>query len=93
MTSYEAQALSFIQTFSAEHGYPPSLQEISHALGWKAKSGAHRVVDNLERDGLIRRKARRARGIEVVPQRVDLSAIPMDDLLLEIGRRQLAAVQ
>jgi SOS-response transcriptional repressor LexA len=66
LTRKQSAALDFVQGRLRETGIPPSFQEIADALGLKSKSGVHRLLSALERDGYIRRIKRRARCMEVV---------------------------
>jgi len=66
LTQRQLQLLRFIQTYVAEHGGPPSFDEMRAALKLKSKSGIHRLVSGLEERGYIRRLAYRARALEVV---------------------------
>ncbi len=56
----------FIRTYSAEHGYPPSVREIGAAVGLASPSTVHMHLKVLEEHGLIRRDSKKPRTIEVV---------------------------
>lgn len=56
----------FICTYSAEHGYPPSVREIGREVGLKSPSTVHMHLNSLEELGLIRRDPKKPRTIEVV---------------------------
>jgi repressor LexA len=68
MTTFEAaEAMTetvyrFVQTYLAEHGYPPSLREIG-AFVHLAPSGVARYLDRLEARGRLTRQVGQARGI------------------------------
>lgn len=58
--------LTFLNSYTEAHGYPPSFDEIRIALGLKSKSGVHRIITELEDRGAISRIADRGRSIEVL---------------------------
>lgn len=66
MTALAERTIEFIDAFVRENGYSPSYAEIGAAIGLRSKSGIHRVITELERDGRIRRLPTRWRAIEVV---------------------------
>ena len=41
LTAKQQKIYDYIQTFSAEHGYPPSVREIGAAVGLKSPSTVH----------------------------------------------------
>lgn len=49
------QAKTFIETYHAENGIPPSHQEIADGLGLKSKSNAARYVEALVERGYLSR--------------------------------------
>lgn len=87
MTPHELRALDFIRDRIATTGSAPTYQEISTHLGWSARSGAHRVVDALIRQGALVRLPNRQRGIALAdgPR---LSTVPTAALRAELARRQ-----
>ena len=66
MTPEQHKTLLFIGSYITERGYSPNYDEIAAHLGIASKSGVHRLVSSLERDGKITRSPNRARSIEVV---------------------------
>jgi SOS-response transcriptional repressor LexA len=54
MTPREKQCLDAIADLTID-GVGPTYQEIADRMGLKAKSGAHRLVESLEAQGLISR--------------------------------------
>lgn len=62
-TERQASVLRFIASFSAEHGYPPTLREIGDELGMLSTNGAATHIDRLVRKGMVTRKALVARGL------------------------------
>jgi repressor LexA len=58
--------LTFIRDELQMKGYPPSVREICHAVGFKSTSTVHAHLNALEKRGLIRRDATKPRAIEIV---------------------------
>lgn len=86
LTPHELRALDFIRNRIAETGIAPTYQEISTEIGWKAKSGAHRVVDALIRQGALVRRPNTLRGLALAdgPR---LFTVPTAALRAELARR------
>jgi repressor LexA len=60
-----SRMLAFIQDFTCDKGYAPTVGEIQKACGISSKSVVHYNLEALERQGQIKRDARIARGIQV----------------------------
>lgn len=58
----------FIKSQVKEKGYPPSVREICAAVGLKSTSTVHMHLENLEKNGLIKRDAAKPRTIEIVQE-------------------------
>ena len=56
----------YICSYSAEHGYPPSVREIGSAVGLASPSTVHMHLQVLQEQGLIKRDSKKPRAIEVV---------------------------
>ena len=56
----------YIRSYSAEHGYPPSVREIGSAVGLASPSTVHMHLKTLEEFGLIKRDSKKPRTIEVM---------------------------
>ena len=65
LTPKQRQIYEFIQAFSAEHGYPPSVREIGAAVGLKSPSTVHFHLKGLEEAGLIAKAEGKTRAITV----------------------------
>lgn len=92
MTKQQLELLRFIKTFIAQRGYSPSFEEMKQGIGLKSKSGIHRMIISLERQGQIRRLRNRHRALELVPDpsmKPDLSGLSDFDLAREAKRRHL----
>lgn len=61
----QQQAYDFICSFTAAHGYPPSVREIGQAIGLSSPSTVHSHLHKLEDAGYIRRDPNKPRTIEI----------------------------
>jgi repressor LexA len=65
LTERQKEVLSFIESFSREHNYPPTIREIGDYFEISVK-GAHDHVIALKKKGFLRQEKRRSRTMEVV---------------------------
>lgn len=77
MTPKQRQALDFIALFVEQNRYSPSLVEIAAAIGVSAKSNAHRVVMELERQGKVKTEHGRYRSVRPVEVNHGVCIIPL----------------
>jgi repressor LexA len=89
LTHKQRDCLSFIQSYTDEHGASPSFEEMKAGLGLKSKSGVHRLLTALIERGHLRRMEYRARAIEIVDHN-PLSHFSIEELQAEIVRRRRA---
>jgi repressor LexA len=66
LTRRQRQVLDFVQAFTDENGYSPSLEEIAAGLGFSSVSNAHQHVTALVERGHLRRPRGKNRSLEVV---------------------------
>jgi len=66
LTRKQHELLLYIEGHLARTGYSPSFEEMKAALNLKSKSGIHRLITALEERGFLRRRAHRARALEVI---------------------------
>lgn len=66
LTRQQAKLLSFIAWSTKSHGYPPSIEEMTTALGLAGKSTVIRMCDALEDRGYIRRVRGHARALDII---------------------------
>ena len=66
LTAKQQQIYDYILTFTAEHGYPPSVREIGAAVGLKSPSTVHFHLKGLEEAGMITKAEGKTRAITVV---------------------------
>lgn len=67
LTRRQHLLLTYLRERVGEAGEAPSFAEMAAAMGLGSKGGIHRLLLALEERGYIRRLARRARAIEVLP--------------------------
>jgi repressor LexA len=65
LTRKQHELLIFIDKHLRETGFSPSFEEMKDALALKSKSGIHRLITALEERGFLKRRAHRARALEV----------------------------
>lgn len=63
LTPRQRQVLDFVTRHLDEHGYPPTLREISAEIGTAGTISAMKHLETLERKGYIRKRAGSSRGI------------------------------
>lgn len=66
LTRKQHELLIFIDKHLRQTGFSPSFEEMKEALNLKSKSGIHRLITALEERGFLRRRAHRARALEVI---------------------------
>ncbi len=66
LTRKQHELLIFIDKHLRETGFSPSFEEMKEALALKSKSGIHRLITALEERGFLKRRAHRARALEVI---------------------------
>ncbi|MGG5889181.1 transcriptional repressor LexA [Falsiroseomonas sp. HC035] len=83
LTRKQHELLMFIDKHLRATGFSPSFEEMKDALRLKSKSGIHRLITALEERGFLKRRAHRARALEVVrlpenvaPRRADPGPAP-----------------
>lgn len=65
LTSRQAEALKFIDQYQSLHECSPSFEELREALGLAAKSGVHRIIEQLVDRGRLIRMPGRARSLQI----------------------------
>lgn len=76
LTKKQKEVLDFIQSFSKEHDYGPSLKEIQEAMGFTSHSTAQFHVNQLAEKGFLKKSSGVARGIEPL-KRGNIVEIPI----------------
>ncbi len=78
MTERGRQVLQAINAGVTRNGWPPSVRELGDTLGISSPSTVHHHLDNLEREGLIERRAGQPRALRVTT--LGLSALLLEEL-------------
>jgi len=60
------EILEFVQRFSRERGFPPTIREIGDAFGITSTNGVRYYLNMLEKSGHLKRSGRISRGIETL---------------------------
>jgi len=66
LTKRQKEILDFVQQFSDEKGYAPSVREIAQGLGLSSASTVHEHLQALKSKGYLESEENRARSLEVV---------------------------
>lgn len=66
LSERQRRIIGFIEGYTEEHGYPPSIREIGQAVGISSTSVVDYNLRILEREGYIRRDREISRGLELV---------------------------
>jgi repressor LexA len=66
LTKRQREIFDFIKTYSAQHGYPPTVRDIGKAIGLTSSSTVHAHLSNLEKLGLLRRDPTKPRALELL---------------------------
>jgi len=65
MNDRAREILTYIQRFSRDHGYPPTIREIGEAFEINSTNGVRYYLQMLEQGGFMKRSSKRSRGIEL----------------------------
>ena len=67
MPNFEKQnkILSYIEQYSSEKGYPPTVREIGEAVGLNSPSTVHGYLNRLERDGKLEKGENSSRALRL----------------------------
>src|SRR5207237_5611011 len=67
LTKRQREILTYLETYTEEHGYAPSFEEIATQFNYNSLATVHEHLTNLERKGYIKRAYNESRGIELMP--------------------------
>ena len=65
LTEKQRRVLNFIEQFTKEQGYPPSVREIGAAVGLTSTATVHGYLERLQKKGYLDRKAMKTRAMRV----------------------------
>lgn len=66
LTPQQRKVFNFLRSYIEKQGYPPSVREICHALGFYSSSTAHHYLEKLEDKGYIERQPSLPRAIRIL---------------------------
>jgi repressor LexA len=66
LTKRQQEIFDYIKSYSAKHGYPPTVRDIGRAIGLTSSSTVHTHLSNLEKLGIIRRDPTKPRALELL---------------------------
>ena len=84
LTHKQRDCLSFIRSYTDEHGACPSFQQMADALDLGSKGAVSRLILALEERGHIRRLPGKVRALEVLSP---LACVPTAELQAELRSR------
>jgi SOS-response transcriptional repressor LexA len=88
MTEREAELYKYLLKKKKEEMVTPSYQEMADDLGYSSKSQVARVLDNLERDGFVKRSLyKRHRSLTILEEPDDYKKGYRDGYNAGSGRR------
>lgn len=67
LTKRQREILTYLGSYSENHGYAPSFEEIAEQFQYNSLATVHEHLSNLERKGYIRRGYNESRAIEILP--------------------------
>src|SRR5262249_6220562 len=77
LTKRQREILNYLTTYSEQHGYAPSFEEIAESFEYSSLATVHEHLTNLERKGYIRRSYNESRAIEILPSEVASHALEL----------------
>jgi repressor LexA len=75
LTKRQREILTYLSSYSDDHGYAPSFEEIASQFNYNSLATVHEHLTNLERKGYIKRNYNESRGIEILPSDVFPKAV------------------
>ncbi len=69
LTKRQQEVLTFIERYSSEQGYPPTVRDIGRALGLTSPSTVHAHLAKLQGMGALRRDPTKPRALELLGDR------------------------
>ena len=70
LTKRQREILTYLASYSEDHGYAPSFEEIASQFNYNSLATVHEHLTNLERKGYIKRAYNESRGIELMPSEI-----------------------
>ncbi|MBR5535548.1 MAG: transcriptional repressor LexA [Clostridia bacterium] len=80
----QQQILNFIEDWTREKGYPPTVREICSAVGLSSPSTVHGYISRLQKAGLLEKNAASSRSVRVSPKNNVAQLVEPDDTILSV---------
>ena len=75
LTKRQREILDYLNSYSSDHGYAPSFEEIAEHFNYNSLATVHEHLTNIERKGYIKRSYNESRAIEILPSDVLARAV------------------
>ena len=76
ISAKQQRILDYINEFSIEHGYPPSVREIGAAVGLRSPSTVHAHLKKLQEAGFLEPSGHKSRALTPVSGPAVVSRVP-----------------
>lgn len=80
----QQQILNFIDQYTHDKGYPPTVREICAGVGLNSPSTVHGYISRLQKAGLLERDASSSRGLRLARQSNTAQITQADDSILSV---------
>lgn len=80
----QQQILNFIDQYTHDKGYPPTVREICAGVGLNSPSTVHGYISRLQKAGLLERDAASSRGLRLARQSNTAQITQADDSILSV---------
>ncbi|HET9425519.1 MAG TPA: transcriptional repressor LexA [Gemmatimonadaceae bacterium] len=77
LTKRQREILNYLTTYTDQHGYAPSFEEIAESFNYNSLATVHEHLSNLERKGYITRSYNESRAITINPTEATPRAIEL----------------
>jgi repressor LexA len=77
LTKRQREILDYLTSYTDEHGYAPSFEEIASQFQYSSLATVHEHLSNLERKGYIKRSYNESRAIEILPSDANPRAVEL----------------
>lgn len=77
LTKRQREILTYLGSYSQNHGFAPSFEEIADAFNYNSLATVHEHLSNLERKGYIKRSYNESRAIEILETDVYARAVEL----------------
>lgn len=93
LTKRQKELFDHLESYIAEHGYAPTLEEIGARFALNSLATVHKHLTNLEQKGLIRRTWNHSRAIEILARPATSGAVDLPLLGRVAAGRPIEALE